>query len=360
MEIRQFKLSEKAALLSFLKIAYADSPRQHDRRFWEWHFEESPYAELDNMPVWIAAEGDEIVGQLAAIPVELKVADKTKPAIWILDFIVREDFRGKGIGKKLILASQEFCPLGLGVNTMEQHAPIMLQKLGWKIVSKISRYNKLLFPGEALREITKIKPLRQLVNIGFAPLRPRFSPNLWQEKTGIRIVGDFDSSFDKLWEKAARQWTCGVVRSSKILNWQYRLQPGKKFDVLGYYENENLLGYVVLYFRQKDSRGALAKAAITDICYDAENSSKIIDALLRGALQLAVERRTGALVTDIIDPLIQERLKKFGFWQTKNPLQLMVKSDEYGDVLYQPENWFLTRGDADISIFEHPNLETEN
>lgn len=356
MEIKQFKLSEKEALLSFLKTAFADSPRQSDRAFWEWHFAESPYVEKDNMPVWVAKDGERIIGQLAAIPVRLKVGEETKPAIWILDFIVHEDYRGKGLGKKLILALQEFCPLGLGVNTNEQHAPVMLQKLGWKIVGKIPRYNKLLFPGEALPEISQIKPLRHLVNLGFAPLRPRSAPNLFGENSSLRVVEDFDSSFDDFWLEASAQWPCGVVRSSKILNWQYRRQPGKRFDVLGFYENEKLLGYVVLYFRKKDSSGALPKAAITDLCYHDRNSREIIDQLLRGAVQAAVERRAGTLVTDVIDPLIQERLKSFGFWRTKNPLQLMVKSEERQDLLYHPENWFLTRGDSDISIFEHPNL----
>lgn len=355
MEIAQFKLSEKDALLSFLKTAYRDTPRQSDPLFWEWHFAASPYVRADDMPVWVAKDGDKIVGQLAAIPVELKVGREQKPAIWILDFIVHEDYRGKGLGKKLILALQEFCPLGLGVNTNEQHAPVMLQKLGWKIVGKIPRYNKLLFPGEALREVAQIKPLRGLLNAAFAPFR-RSPQNLRRKNPGIRIVEDFDSSFDELWREASGQWSCAVVRSSKLLEWQYRQQPGKKFDVLGYYENEKLLGYVVLFFRKKDSHGAIQKAAITDICYHPEKPAGVIDALLAGALQIAVERRAGTLVTDVIDPLIQERLEFFGFWRTKNPLQLMVKSDEQQELLYNPENWYLTRGDSDISIFEHPNL----
>jgi hypothetical protein len=159
-----------------------------------------------------------------------------------------------------------------------------------------------------------------------------------------------------LWQESSVQWSCGVVRSSKILNWQYFQQPEKKFDILGFYENNKLLGYIVLYFRKPDARGVLSKAAITDICYHPGQSVKIIDGLLRGALQIAVERRAGALVTDVIDSLVQERLSFFGFWKTKNPLLLMMKSNAQQELLYNSDNWFLTRGDSDISIFEHPNL----
>jgi hypothetical protein len=28
-------------------------------------------------------------------------------------------------------------------------------------------------------------------------------------------------------------------------------------------------------------------------------------------------------------------------------------------LMYDPANWFLTRGDSDVSIFEHPNVEEQ-
>ncbi|MGI8494771.1 MAG: GNAT family N-acetyltransferase [Pyrinomonadaceae bacterium] len=356
IEIKQFKLSEKRELLFFLKCAYTDNPRQADEKFWDWHFLESPFAEPDNMPVWVAKDGAKIVGQLAAIPVKLKVGETQKSAIWILDFIVDENYRGKGIGKNLVGASEEFCPLGLGVNTSEQHAPALLQKLGWKIVGKISRYNKLLFPGEALREVSQIKPLRSILNAAFFPFRPKDKFDFSNPNSNVRLVENIDFSFDELWLESKMNWSCGVARTSKILNWQYRRQPGKKFDILGYFQNEKLLGYAVLFFRKKNKYGAISKASLTDIFYHSENSVEIVDELLRGAIRFAAQRRAGTLVTDVIDSLIQKRLTKFGFRRTKNPLQLMVKSPDNQELLYNPENWFLTRGDSDTSIFEHPNL----
>jgi hypothetical protein len=259
------------------------------------------------------------------------------------------------LGSKLALEAFKFCPLVFGINTGKQHSTALLEKLGWKLTTKIPRYSKLLFPGEAVREITKIKFLRWLANLSFAPFRPNTS-NLFKDDTKLRIVKEFDSQFDHLWNESAPQWSCGVVRNAAFLKWQYREQPGKKFEVVGYFENGRLRGYAVLFFRKKNAQDSVSKVALTDICYHPERPVETIDALLRGALQLAVERCAGTIVTDVIDSLIQQRLEKFGFWQTKNPLQLLVKSDDHQDLLYNPANWFLTRGDADISIFEHPNL----
>ena len=139
--IERFDLSEKDKLLAFLGKAFAENPRQSDDEFWSWHFVESPHSKPEKMPVWLAKSGERIAGQLAAIPVELKVGTEILPSMWILDFVVDPEFRRQGIGKRLVLAAEESCDVLLGVNTMEQHAPALLQGLGWKIVGKIPRFH---------------------------------------------------------------------------------------------------------------------------------------------------------------------------------------------------------------------------
>jgi len=351
VQIKQFELREKDALFSFLREVYADNDRQSDEQFWHWHYCESPFAGEDNIPLWIAKHGEEIVGQLGAIPVELNVDGETQRAAWILDLIIRIDFRRHGLAKKLVLAINELYPTMLGVNTMEQHAPAMLQSLGWVIAGKINRYSKLIFPGNAARQVSKVKILSKIVNSGFSLVRLRFARN-----PQVRKLERFDSSFDTLQQNSTGQWKCAVVRDAKLLNWQYVDQPGKKFDIIGFYKDQELKGYIVLFFRKKDANGVISKAAITDISYHPDEPVKAVDELLKAALNLAAERQVGSLVTDVVDPLVEERLRNFGFWRVKNPLQLMTRSEKHQDLIYDIDNWFITRGDSDISIFEAPNV----
>jgi ribosomal protein S18 acetylase RimI-like enzyme len=182
------QLSEKDKLLAFLSEAYRENPRMSDRSFWEWHFLENPSVSPDNLPVWLAKSGERIAGQLAAIPVELKIGDERKRAMWILDLIVHEDFRRQGIAKRLVRKSEEFCPIGLGVNTSEQHAPALLQSLGWKIVRKIPRYSKILHAGNILPEISRIKPLQKTFNLLSVPFRPRPDKSIFGAGGKLRPV----------------------------------------------------------------------------------------------------------------------------------------------------------------------------
>jgi hypothetical protein len=172
-----------------------------------------------------------------------------------------------------------------------------------------------------------------------------------------RVVKRFDAAFDDLWRKASMQWPCAVVRRADYLDWQFARQPGKRYETLGLYAGEQLAGYVVLFFRKPESHGAPSpKVAISDICYDARAGFDVIDELIRAALTLALERRAGSLVTDVLDARVEQRLVRRGFWRIKRAPGFMVYGETERELINDPRKWFLTRADSDVSIFEHPNL----
>src|SRR5688500_8090858 len=355
VQIKQFELSEEEAVLAFLRIAYANEPRKSDPAFWKWHYLENPYTSLDDIPLWIVKDGERVVGQAATILVELKVDDEIRRAVWILDFILLPEYRGQKLGKRLLQLARQTYPtmLALGYNEMSGN---VLTSLEWVRMGMIDRYQRLLFPGYGLKEVETIPPLRGLINLGFAPFRPSRNATIPNTRFEVREVADFDSAFDELWKRASKNFPCAVERRSAFLNWQFRRQPGKKFAVLGVYKAERLVGYAVLFFRKPKQANAPPKAAITDICYDPENGAAIIDELFKTALRRCVERRAGSLVTDVRDPLLAERLRSFGFFRIKQAPPFMVYSPDKRELMYEPDNWFLTRADSDVSIFEGPNL----
>jgi hypothetical protein len=356
VQIKQFEASEKEALLSFLRDVYADEPAKTDPVFWTWHFLENPNMTLDNIPLWIVKSGEKVVGQMATIPAKLKVGTKEKTALWIIDFILDANYRGRGLGKGLMqLARNTYCTtmIALGYNAQSE---AVLRSHKWVSLGSINRYHALLYPGNASKTISNLGPVREATNLLFSPLRPSARKLILQGTGSLREIEEFDSSFDKLWQDAAGQWPCSVVRGSRFLQWQFKQQPGKKFDVLGYYDSHRLLGYVVLFFRKAEQPAAPDKVAISDLCYSADNAVTVIDNLLSGAVSLAIKRRAGGLVIDILDALVEQRLRRFNFWKIKASPPFMAGTFEDQDLMYQRNNWFLTRADSDVSIFERPNL----
>jgi GNAT superfamily N-acetyltransferase len=354
LQIKQFAASDEEALLLFLRAAYPDDPRRSQPDFWRWHFLEHPRVTVNDVPIWLVKDGEVIAAQLAAIPVELKIGDEITRAIWIMDVYVHRNYRRRGLARRLWLTAGESYSrmFGLGIN---EQSKAVVMGLNWVEMGHIHRYHRLLFPGDALKDIQKSGVIRDLVNLGYAPFRRRLARRSAKALYAAREVKEFDASFDDLWQRARGQWPCAVERNARYLEWQFMRQPGKRFDVLGLYDGERLIGYVVLFFRKPELTGAPQKAAITDLCYDASASPAVIDELLKAALRLALERRAGSIVTDVLDARVEERLRDFGFRRIKNSPEFIANPGA-PQFLYDPGNWFLTRADSDVSIFEQPNL----
>jgi GNAT superfamily N-acetyltransferase len=354
LQIEQFQQRDEEALLSFLRAAYPDDPRRSEPAFWRWHFLEHPGVNPLNVPIWLVKDGQRIAAQLAAIPAEIKIGDERSSAIWIMDVYVHQDYRRRGLARRLWLTAGESYArmFGLGIN---EQSKAVVMGLSWVPMGHIHRYHRLLFPGDALKDIQKLGPVRDLVNAAYAPFRRRLARRSAQAVGTVREVTQFDASFDSLWQRASAQWPCAVERSARYLEWQFMRQPGKRFDVLGLYLDEQLIGYVVLFFRKPEREGAPPKAAITDLCYDASSSSEVIDELLKAALRRALERCAGSLVTDVLDERVEERLRAFGFRRIKAAPEFIANPGA-PPLMYDPGNWLLTRADSDVSIFEQPNL----
>jgi GNAT superfamily N-acetyltransferase len=355
--IKQFTVADTDALLAFLREAYPDDPRKSEPVYWRWHYLENPFTSLDDVPLWVLQDAEgRIVGQVATIPVALKVGAEERRAIWILDFIVHEDYRGQRWGRRLLDTAREHCRtmIALGINAGSTG---VLNSQKWAAMGSINRYHLLLNPGHAVKELSRVPVLGRAVNLAYAPLRPRAGARA-ARGVSLRVVEQFDAEFDDLWRRASAQWPCAVVRRADYLDWQFRRQPGKRYETLGLWADGRLAGYVVLFFRRPEGVGAASspKVAITDLCYDGAFEFDVIDELLRAALDLALERRAGSLVVDVLDARVEERLVRRGFWRIKRAPGFMVYSETERELMNDPRNWFLTRADSDVSIFEHPNL----
>jgi GNAT superfamily N-acetyltransferase len=357
--VEQFRVEKTEALLRFLGVAYAGEARKSEPAYWKWHYLENPNTRADDVPLWVVAHGDEIVGQLATILVQVKVGGETRPAIWVLDFIVREDFRGKGLGKRLVRAAREKYPTTITLGINEQSAGLF-RSMGWVEMGWIHRYQRVLYAGNGLKGAAGIAPVRGMLNLLSAPMRAGLRRAARPEEYTARSIHEFGTEFDELWERASAQWPCAVRRDAQMLRWQFEEQPGKKFEVAGLYLKERLMGYVVLFFRKGLSGAGPAKAAISDLCYDGghegRNGPEIVDRLIGVALRRANELRAGSLVTDVLDEVTEERLKRNGFWRIRKSPQFMACAADRNEPICDPKNWYLTRGDSDVSIVEESNL----
>ncbi len=358
IEIAQLKREQLAELRDFLREAYPNDARKHDLKFLSWYFLENPNQSADDVPLWVAIDEGKIVGQLATILVGLQVGTETTKAIWILEFILLEKYRGQGLGKKLVRAAEVRYPtmITLGINDASTRVFV---SLGWKALGSIHRYHRVLYAGNAAKGLAKSGVLRGAANLLSAPLRFGAGEGKLKSEYEVRTGSGPGPEWDVLWERASRQWICAVERSKEFLRWQFQRQPGKRFEFLELYREEKLVGYAILFFRAEAKASAPAKAAISELVYDSERADEIIDMLIEVCLRRAISRKAGSLVTDVLNERVEARLSNHGFWRIKNAPRFMASSKQFQEAMYAEKNWYLTRADSDVSIFEDPNEGAE-
>jgi GNAT superfamily N-acetyltransferase len=352
VEIVRLRDNELSELSEFLRRAYPNE-RKWTPAYLDWYFLQNPNADQGRPPVWVVKNGREIVGQVATIPVRLKAGASMTTAAWILEFILLPDFRGQGLGKRLVQEVGKTYPtmITLGINEASTR---VFMSLGWKALGGIHRYHRMLFAGSAAKQSGLAGGVLDLLS---APLRMSVAGSKGDGSFAARHDATFDEELDQLCERASRQWPAAVRREHRYLTWQFLRQPAKKFEVIKLYERGTLVGYAVLFFRRGGATRRPPKAAISDLVYDESKSDEVIDGLLAAALQMAIARRAGSLVTDVLDTRVEGRLRKHGFWRIEKSPRFMASSTEFPDALYRSENWYLTRADSDVSIFEEPNID---
>jgi GNAT superfamily N-acetyltransferase len=351
-EILQLHREQLNEIPEFLRQAYPGEVRKANLGYLQWFYQQNPNADAVGLPIWVVRKNGKIVGQLGTIPVQLKVGPAYTKSIWILEFVILKEFRGQGLGKKLVLAAGEKyrSMVTLGINEASTR---VFTSLGWKPMGSIHRYHKLLFAGSAAGIAGEQNWLREGLNSISFPFRVSLAPKT--SKFDVRYDRVFGPELDEFWERASAQWPVAVRREHEFLEWQFLRQPGKVFDFIRLYSGSQLVGYVVLFFRAGLHGGPPPKAAISDLVYDSRNQDEVIDALLDAALHLAMERKAGSLVTDILDKGVETRVKKVGFGRIRTAPRFMASSSEFPDEIHDPARWYLTRADADVSIFEEPN-----
>jgi len=351
VEIVRLRSDELSELGEFLKRAYPND-RKWTPAYLNWYFLQNPNTDQGRPPVWVVKSEQKIVGQVATIPVELKVGENATKAAWILEFILLPEFRGQGLGKRLVQEVGKVYPtmITLGINEASTR---VFASLGWRALGGVHRYHRMLFAGSAAKKGGLIGGALDLISL---PLRMFLAKSQRSSKWEVRRDATIGPELIEFWNRASRQWPAAVRRTPEYLTWQFLRQPGKKFEMIKIYERQTAVGYAVLFFRRGGTAGRPPKAAISDLAYDEKDPDEVIDALLEAALQTAVERRAGSVVTDVLDTRVEAGLRRHGFWRIEKSPRFMASSTDFPELLYRPENWYLTRADSDVSIFEEPNI----
>lgn len=326
-------------------------------------------------PTFLFLKGEEVIGHIATLPIQLSCQSQLYEAYWVVGFIVLPEYRNGPIGPLLIKKVNETLDLALTLHVEE--APLRIFKgLGWKHTGMIPQFVYLLNPYAFLKNIRigQLSFLHQKIAVRLdwlefivsQPLarfflalcssvvlktftlsmtlrRPRPGSGEVVEETG------FETAYDALWERVGSKFAALVVRDRAYLEARYGKRM-KNYRILAYRRHNQLLGYCIVKVKQfyDDVRmGGIRVGVVVDCLFDPADLQGL-QSLLGGTMRFCKKEAVDVIFCTASYLPLQELLSCNGFIKVPGNLNFAYY-DKKNSI--RPDlslaSWHLMRGDSD-------------
>ena len=317
---------------------------ESSRRRWRWQYLENP-ANEDGPEIWVARDGDTLLGQYASMPVRLYWGEGEVRASWGMDVFVNAAARGRGVGALLFTTWSDHVDVALGLGlTPSSHG--LFKKLRYDDVGPVPFFQKVMDPGAvaARRLGTTLGPLAAPLlraTLGaLAPERPL-------DTAGVTVapLEAFGEDYDALWERARGSYAMCARRDRAYLQWKYVACPHRTYERWEARRGGALAGYAIS--RQEDYHGTRLGWLI-DVFSDAGDAA-VQDALVGAVLDGFREGGVVRAQAFSLNRALGDVLKRRGFLTTKSPMQFCVRARVGGPhLLGDTSRWHVMFGDSDM------------
>ena len=153
----RYRPEDEAEVLAFQRLAFPTRQAEMVQPRWRWMFEESATRLGVPMVFWLYRDRGAVVGQTGLIPVRLKVADLCLQTGWVVETMVVESHRGRGVGPRIFVRIHRDQPFSLSLGQTVEMREIQL-RLGWKQVASMQIAQRVLRAENVLRARSRSRP----------------------------------------------------------------------------------------------------------------------------------------------------------------------------------------------------------
>jgi GNAT superfamily N-acetyltransferase len=365
--VRRATRADQSAIARFVEEAYGARAQYKATPRWTWQFIDNPFGRRqgDEIPVWVAMEGDRVVGQIAVQYALLQVEGKTFEVGWAVDIIMLPSHRGAGIGHRLQEAVVGDVDILMAISMAEASRRLaerqgcitlaeVHQLTRWVRLDAVSVRRYLLLRTAHHRWAHVLARLFCCV-FQFHLLFPRLANPLLRmrdlvkrsrrgPKATIVEVDRFGHELDELWERTRREYPVIFPRNARFLNWRFADCPEPRYRRFVAKRGGRVVGYVVL---RRAEPAELPHGIIVDL-YASRRDVQTLDELVRHSLAFfgdsvsAVDCGTSVAEFEAV-------LRKHGFFKTRahHPTCICRDSALRDRLLQLRNDWFFSKGDHD-------------
>jgi len=351
--VSRYLQSDRAALLAFRREHYAAGAVQAEPAYVDWQFRDAPGIADLGAPLHVAWMEGRIIGTNATIRTSLHVEGRSLPAAWGIDFAVRKDLRRRGIGEALSAASRAEPSVRLVIEDSAAARGILL-RAGYRVIGDVPLFVRPLDPARWLQHSVPAAVARVLGAAlpALAALEALALRSARRQRMELVETSAFDERADQLFANLSRRYPVLCRRDRRWLEWRFERYPqAGRYHLCWLMRDGAAVGYAVL--RAATHRGAPSGVLVDHLC-----APEHLRTLL--GLCLARFRKAGAAVATCLQlhPSAAGAFRAAGFVRRRSGWQLLVRAHPAIETpsIFDPANWFLTGGDANVDRRSGPAL----
>lgn len=349
LEIVRRRPEHDPELFALYAEVFGDGNLERSRKRYDWQYFDNPNTPEDGPVIWMAREGDTLLGQMATMPFPLWWGDREVSASAGNDYFVRKSAQGRGIGIALSNRWADEVDVALALGLTPSSYPLF-RKI-FTDVGPVPSFLKILdSTAVAKRKWGTLAGTLAGPVLGLGLALISRSP-VRQADVEVRPVAAFSDEYDDLWLRARASYASCVRRDARYLRWKYLACPFREYRVLEARKAGALSGYAVVRDEGDESfkRGVLA-----DLFCDTKDVATQ-DALLAAASANFAARGLARAEAYCFNHRLGAAFRRHGFRPGTTAVQYCVAYRGTPDgrggpqtVLDDLGNWNLFLGDGDL------------
>ena len=328
------------------------------RPYHEWLYEHNPAG-----PAIAAlareAEKGRLIGQVAAIPIRVRLSGRERLAGLALDPVIVPAYQNRGVLAGLLKdvgarSAEEGMAFTYGFPDQPSYSTFV-NKAGFANAGSVPLLVRPLNPERlALKTTHSLVPgkaaaaARRLWRTPAPAPRQEAVPGL-----EVQEVDSFDSAFVLFWDRVQHRFPVMVVRDPAYLNWRFAGAPTRKYTTFVAKSEDEIRGFIVL---RAAPLGQFSAGLIVELVVEASAEGRAAGRLLIDqAYSYFEEQDLDVLATLALRHTDEFRLlRSRGFWVAPKfleprPFRLLVRCHEEerspSHLAEDLKNWFVTMGD---------------
>ncbi|MEO6950732.1 MAG: hypothetical protein ABI321_02885 [Polyangia bacterium] len=317
-----------------------------DERYLAWRYDFDG-AGHSRGTCFVVVRNERVLGLVGAEHVRLTYDRDLVPSLLIMDIAVDPAIDGSGLGIWMDLALFDAHPVVLAIGANPNSVGLVE-----KLFHALPHRTHYVTPVRFTRFFQKRLGRERLATMLALPAN--VVVRAWRKLTRLRDRGlvlrkltRFDASVEALFSRRAAPDEITFERTAATLNWRLFGNPRARYEVVGAYDGDTLVGYIASHRTAR--RDALREVGIADWLIDARHP-KAFEALVLDVLRRAVRADMDLVHATPLLARSGPTLRRLGFRATKRTYNLVgvrVQEPERWPRLLDGAAWYLNEANTD-------------